>query len=356
MFKSKEKKGSFEKKYDADQKKQSRSRFKQSVKAAVGKTFRGTRRAKLATYVGVLMFAGVGAYAVVQSFAATSVQAGWVTIAVRDAQTGQPIPNSWVGVSNYRSDPFSCYSGPDRNQKQMANGTTAFHCHVGSDNTEQFMFSFNAGQGYKPDLGGAAYVGYSQRTVNGNSNCKGSGSGCGPVTQHFDFYLYKVPAPTPPPAPAPLPAPGGVTPSAATLMNKSVYRMVRPSTGTYFYTTDVNEWNNGGDHGFRKEGVVFSAANQPASSLKAVYRLVRPSTGTYLYTTDTKEWNNSGKFGFKQEGIAFYVSDKAAGGLKGVYRLVRPTTGTYLYTTDVNEWNNADKQGFRKEGLAFYAR
>jgi hypothetical protein len=361
MFKPKKSKGSFEEKYTAEQKKLSRSRFRRSVKAFVGKTFGGTGRARFASYAGVLLFAGVGSYALAQSMAATSKEASWVVITVRDANTKQPIAGSWSITQNVNpngsipGDPLNCYSGSGVNTKQMPNGSTAWHCHVGSNNVEDYSFRFHAGPGYRPHasqaLAPGSYIGAHKVTIGGNANCKATGTGCAGVTYNLVFELIpEVVVNNPPPAPPAQPdiySQLGVGP---------VYRMVRPSNGTYLYTMSATEWNSSEKHGFKKEGAAFYAATKSSGYVKPVYRMVRPSTGVYFYTMDINEWNNADKHGFRKEGVAFYASDhKFMDEIKPVYRMVRPSNGVYLYTTSITEWNNADKHGFRKEGVAFYA-
>jgi photosystem II stability/assembly factor-like uncharacterized protein len=143
----------------------------------------------------------------------------------------------------------------------------------------------------------------------------------------------------------------------------TVYRFYRPSTGTHFYTADVNEKHyiiNNLSHIYTFEGVGYVYddyyANQP------LYRFFRPSTGTHFFTADESEKNNviatlGGLFTY--EGPVYSISGTPPAGVpySTVYRFYRPKSGTHFYTADTAERDNVSATlgaTYTYEGPVYY--
>ncbi|MGI4799110.1 MAG: hypothetical protein ACRYG8_34745 [Janthinobacterium lividum] len=158
-----------------------------------------------------------------------------------------------------------------------------------------------------------------------------------------------------------------------------VYRFFDSSTGTHFFTADVNEKNtlmNSGSAGFRpdlKEEVNnFGAVNPSASGTGAetVYRFFDTVHGTHFFTASQTEANS-----LKDTGSSTYRADlvfEASSsflehstqqvGDVAVYRFFDQTYGTHFYTGSQSEYAAITTPGtasFRadlvSEGVGFYA-
>lgn len=124
----------------------------------------------------------------------------------------------------------------------------------------------------------------------------------------------------------------------------TVYRFYRPSTGTHFYTSDVNEKhyiinNLSSIYTYEGPGYVYDDyyANQP------LYRFFKPSTGTHFFTADPNERDHviatlGGLFTY--EGPVYNISNTYTPGALTVYRFYRPKSGTHFYTADPAERDN----------------
>ncbi len=175
-------------------------------------------------------------------------------------------------------------------------------------------------------------------------------------------------------------SPGSPTNGSVTAGGQSgVYRFFDSSTGTHFFTADVNEKNtlmSSGSAGFRpdlKEEVNnFGAVNPSASGAGAetVYRFFDTVHGTHFFTASQTEANS-----LKDPGSSTYRADlvfEAASsflehstqqvGDVAVYRFFDQTYGTHFYTGSQSEFAAITTKGTASyradlvsEGVGFYA-
>ncbi|MGI4798242.1 MAG: hypothetical protein ACRYG8_30205 [Janthinobacterium lividum] len=174
---------------------------------------------------------------------------------------------------------------------------------------------------------------------------------------------------------------GNATDGTGTAGGQSVgvYRFFDSSTGTHFFTADINEKNtlmNSGSAGFRpdlKEEVNNFGAVSPSASgtgAETVYRFFDTVHGTHFFTASQTEANS-----LKDPGSSTYRADlvfEASSsflehstqqvGDVAVYRFFDQTYGTHFYTGSQSEYAAITTPGtaaFRadlvSEGVGFYA-
>lgn len=161
-----------------------------------------------------------------------------------------------------------------------------------------------------------------------------------PATEatEFDFDIYVTPTPTP--------------------VSEEVFRFARLTTGSYFYTSDINEKNFIVENllDFRFEGSVFRVDNQVRDGWLPVHRFADTQTGAYFYTSNHAEFLSvSENPSFRDEGIAFYAPPSSEEGELPVYRMQNPRTHGYLFTTNPAEKAYALLDGWDDQGIAFYS-
>ena len=130
---------------------------------------------------------------------------------------------------------------------------------------------------------------------------------------------------------------------------KNMHRLYNPNSGEHFYTADTNEKNNILKHGWRYEGIAWTAPD----SGNNVYRLYNPNSGEHHYTTGVNEKNHLVKVGWRYEGVG-WKSDTYKG--QALHRLYNPNggAGSHHYTKDLNERNHLLKVGWRNENIGWY--
>lgn len=129
----------------------------------------------------------------------------------------------------------------------------------------------------------------------------------------------------------------------------SMHRMYNPNSGEHFYTKDTNEKNNLQKHGWKYEGIGWTAP----STGNPVYRLYNKNAGDHHYTLHAYEKDHLVKVGWKYEGVGWYSDTKKSVPL---YRAYNPNAkaGSHNYTVNKNEQNHLIKVGWRNEGIAWY--
>lgn len=130
---------------------------------------------------------------------------------------------------------------------------------------------------------------------------------------------------------------------------KNMYRLYNPNSGEHFYTATAEERDNLKKHGWKYEGIGWTAPESGAD----VYRLYNPNAGDHHYTTNVAEKNNLVKVGWKYEGIG-WKSDTYKG--IGLHRLYNPNAkaGSHHYTTATSERDHLKKVGWRYENIGWY--
>ena len=144
-----------------------------------------------------------------------------------------------------------------------------------------------------------------------------------------------------------------------------VFRFYRPSSGTHFFTSGVDERDatraNNLSMGY--EGPVFSVSPTGGAGLNPVYRFYNTQTGVHFYTISEDEKNsvqaNLSNI-FTLEGVAWYarLANDATPGTIEVYRFFRKSAGTHFYTTSAEERDNIINnlgQYYSYEGVAYRA-
>lgn len=130
---------------------------------------------------------------------------------------------------------------------------------------------------------------------------------------------------------------------------KNMHRLYNPNSGEHFYTADTNEKNNILKHGWRYEGIAWTAPDSGDN----VYRLYNPNSGEHHYTTGVNEKNHLVKLGWRYEGVG-WKSDTYKG--QALYRLYNPNggAGSHHYTKDKNERSHLLKVGWRNENIGWF--
>ena len=130
---------------------------------------------------------------------------------------------------------------------------------------------------------------------------------------------------------------------------KNMHRLYNPNSGEHFYTADTNEKNNILKHGWRYEGIAWTAPDAGDN----VYRLYNPNSGEHHYTMGLSEKNHLVKVGWRYEGVG-WKSDTYKG--QALYRLYNPNggAGSHHYTKDKNERSHLLKVGWRNENIGWW--
>ncbi|MEM8722302.1 MAG: hypothetical protein AAGE84_23920 [Cyanobacteria bacterium P01_G01_bin.39] len=140
----------------------------------------------------------------------------------------------------------------------------------------------------------------------------------------------------------------------------TVFRLLNPQVGVYFYTTDIAERDAFIASGnYQSDGASFTSVNPNVENAQEVYRFFNSSTGIHLYTVSENERDfirdNLSEFTF--EGEAFNVYKTEVEGSIPVYRLFNPYLGVHFYTPSTAERDFFAKNlsNYELEGIAYYA-
>lgn len=144
-------------------------------------------------------------------------------------------------------------------------------------------------------------------------------------------------------------APTAAAPQTADSTN--LHRLVNPSNGDHFYTTDDAERDSAIGMGYRDEGEAWRVFTSPAAWKIPLFRLLNATNGDHFYTTDEAEANLASTGGYASEGIACYVATAPDDRLP-FYRCLNPGTGDHFYTSSLPERDQAIADGFTGEGVA----
>lgn len=137
------------------------------------------------------------------------------------------------------------------------------------------------------------------------------------------------------------------TPAPAPVIKSvDVYRLLNPSNGDHFYTTDAEERDALVAEGWTDEGIGWQA---PAYSNTSVHRLLNPNTGLHLFTADENEYQQLAAEGWTDEGISWYSA-----GENGVPIYRQGYNDFHNYTTDTAEKDALVSAGWVDEGIAWY--
>ncbi len=118
-------------------------------------------------------------------------------------------------------------------------------------------------------------------------------------------------------------------------VNVSQTKAAYVSEGTSFYA--YNQQNQ-----YISEGFAFYAYDTQQASTLPVYRFLKSTDGTRFYTISEAEKNNINshpEWEFKSEGVAFYAYDTQQASTLPVYRFLNSTNGTRFYTISEAEKN-----------------
>ena len=139
-------------------------------------------------------------------------------------------------------------------------------------------------------------------------------------------------------------------PTTGNSSTQYMYRLYNPNSGEHFYTASTAEADNVIEHGWKYEGVGWTA---PVSSQLPVYRMYNPNAGDHHYTMNAAEKDMLVGKGWNYEGIGWY---SASGSGVPLYRQYNPNavTGTHNYTINKNENDNLKNLGWREEGISWY--
>jgi hypothetical protein len=150
-----------------------------------------------------------------------------------------------------------------------------------------------------------------------------------------------------------------VTTTNGSSQQSTIYRFFNPTTGTHFYTANVEERDNVFStlDNYKYEGASYFAGNPDTG--KPVYRFLNTATGVHIYTIDEKEKDsiiaNLPNFNF--EGEVFRAYDEQIEGTIPIYRFLNPATGTHFYTPTEAERVSIEETlpQYVSEGVAFYS-
>ncbi len=174
----------------------------------------------------------------------------------------------------------------------------------------------------------------------------------------------------------PTPTPTPTTISASTI---GLYRFYNTTTGTHFYTTNVNEAEalinpSSADYqsGMVQETSAFGAYSQSTADPNeiAVYRFFDPTNDAHFYTASASERDaimNPASSDYQAAWIyeptdTIYEHGTKQSGDVAVYRLFDTRVGAHFYTSDTSEIAGLTTAGSAtyqpnlvSEGIAFYA-
>jgi hypothetical protein len=137
-------------------------------------------------------------------------------------------------------------------------------------------------------------------------------------------------------------------------MYAEFFRLLNPTTGDHFYTTDAAERDTAIQrHGYVDEGTEALVGPVAAPGLVPFYRLWNGRF--HLYTTDAAERDTAiQRHGYVSEGIAAHVAATPLPGTVPLYRAYNPERGDHLYTTRVAEFDYLTPAPYVSEGIAAY--
>ena len=142
--------------------------------------------------------------------------------------------------------------------------------------------------------------------------------------------------------------------------NDNIFRFFNRSTGTHFYTSNIDEKNNVKQNlpNFNYEGVAFQT-EATAQTGHAVYRFYNTNMDSHFYTISDyeRDFVRQNLFNYQYEGQVFYAYDNnSSGDHEALYRFFNTATGTHFYTASVVERDSvvANLSSFKYEGIGFY--
>ena len=142
--------------------------------------------------------------------------------------------------------------------------------------------------------------------------------------------------------------------------NDNIFRFFNRSTGTHFYTSNIDEKNNVKQNlpNFNYEGVAFQT-EATAQTGHAVYRFYNTNMDSHFYTIGDyeRDFVRQNLFNYQYEGQVFYAYDNnSSGDHEALYRFFNTATGTHFYTASVVERDSvvATLPSFKYEGIGFY--
>ena len=140
----------------------------------------------------------------------------------------------------------------------------------------------------------------------------------------------------------------------------NIFRFFNRSTGTHFYTANIDEKNNVKTNlsNFNYEGVAFQT-EATAQTGHAVYRFYNTNMDSHFYTISDyeRDFVRQNLSNYQYEGQVFYAYDNnSSGDHEALYRFFNTATGTHFYTASVVERDSvvANLPSFKYEGIGFY--
>jgi len=139
-----------------------------------------------------------------------------------------------------------------------------------------------------------------------------------------------------------------------------VYRFLRASTGTHFYTADPDEMARVRDtmaNVYHLDGVGYRINTSSPFNSAPLYRFFNRRTGTHLYTADEGEKNSilaNLSTVYSLDGVAYNVS-KTSG--TPVVRFFSASRGVHFYSADPDEIASVRANlgaTWQYEGIAYY--
>ena len=136
-----------------------------------------------------------------------------------------------------------------------------------------------------------------------------------------------------------------------------LFRLFHAGHGDHFYTTNATERDAALADGYISEGtacfvpIPLKTGGEPPGTIP-FYRLLEPSNGNNFYTTDTAERDRATAEGYHLIGIACFVPSTPSAGTTPLYRLFNPDNGDHFYTTSATERDAAVASGYTSEGTA----
>jgi hypothetical protein len=126
----------------------------------------------------------------------------------------------------------------------------------------------------------------------------------------------------------------------------------------HFYTTGCDEARNAQKvYGYKLDGIAgyVHPLNEPSADTVVLYRMLQPTSGEHFYTTDRAEMLNTvAKNGYRLEDPAALVASKHLPGTVPLYRSYNATLDDHFYTTNLKEKNAKIEQGWKYEQIAAY--
>ena len=140
----------------------------------------------------------------------------------------------------------------------------------------------------------------------------------------------------------------------------NIFRFFNRSTGTHFYTANIDEKNNVKTNlsNFNYEGVAFQT-EATAQTGHAVYRFYNTTLDSHFYTISDyeRDFVRQNLSNYQYESQVFYAyENNSSGDHEALYRFFNTATGTHFYTASVVERDSvvANLPSFKYEGIGFY--